>query len=1034
MSGSTQNGAPGPVEFGRVGGYLAAIAVLWLALNEISLLSGGFLAADDSSWMFNTMAGPGSWGQADGWHAVLDADQLQHWGRLLAAYLVLDFVFIVVYTSALWQLARSWVRWLVVALAAFDVLENVGTIWLGIERCAGADCVPSAGPTVVAVITTLKWLAVIGLLMAGIARLRAGPLRRIWRAVWIQRFSLLAFLPLAALAIVPGSNVFDQLPDVQRRWLDAPIGLWHAAAAGLVYAVVLLPAIFVLGRIRADWAQRRVVGDGYWPFWDDLAHQRPRRQDLRLWALGPVLLFAVALVIAFAEGGTVFWPRLVVFCAIPVLVMIVSALVYRHGEHSPRPLRPVTATFPRDVMAAGDAIAIAALSLAGLGMVRAFTGLAALELAGLLDASYVVPPWLALLVGAALAIVPWLVARPVLAAIATWSGRPTPVRQYVGRLAEPGTDVNGSTAVLGAPRKALRISLLVTSIVLFLFLAAWPRLVADGLGVLAATMLALTTLVTMVGVIVVYAQERQPPEIFQIGPRVFRRRATPIIALLVVALILTGLAGGKTDIHPVTAAGTVPARPTMRQAFDAWLAQSGGCAYPVDAGLSIRPMLMVAAEGGGIRATYWTASALAKIGATGNGCGRRVALFSAGASGGALGVTIARFSGRPVPAVEAIAGHEALGAASVSLLSGDLLASAAGLRFDAASPYRTPTAQPLDRAELMETTWEHRLADLRTHFLPDQVDQATSGEGAVTGQLVLTSTAVRDGCNALLSQLDLSAGGRSSGGAPVCGAGAAGAHNYDLLGLYGRTGNRSAKECLGNIQALTAGLLASRFPYVTPSGVVEECGDLQAAQLVDGGYTDNTGLSTIVDLAPLWLPLVRAHNDQVIAEGKGEFVVPLVVYVENGTGPDFSTATHDNAPPDSRVIPGTPGDQAIGWTQIPESLVPPVTKLYTAKGNATASRPMLARAAEVVSPGGLCTDAPQCRQLRTDPRVAGRVFVVHQSTQPSLSAPLGWTLSKASQQDLTDDLRAALVPCGPGCAGFATLGDLIATLTPAGPN
>ena len=53
----------------------------------------------------------------------------------------------------------------------------------------------------------------------------------------------------------------------------------------------------------------------------------------------------------------------------------------------------------------------------------------------------------------------------------------------------------------------------------------------------------------------------------------------------------------------------------------------------------------------------------------------------------------------------------------------------------------------------------------------------------------------------------------------------------------------------------TVALLASRFPYVTPSGVVEHrlrrgrVDGPRAQQIVDGGYADNDGIGTVVDLS-----------------------------------------------------------------------------------------------------------------------------------------------------------------------------------------
>ena len=168
----------------------------------------------------------------------------------------------------------------------------------------------------------------------------------------------------------------------------------------------------------------------------------------------------------------------------------------------------------------------------------------------------------------------------------------------------------------------------------------------------------------------------------------------------------------------------------MEAAFASWLAQDDPCTVPYESGsesggspaeLTVRPMLMLAAEGGGIRATYWTAAALQRIGAAGaDGCGRRAALFSAGASGGALGLTLGRFDDNPRTVADAMRGPDALSVGSVQLMAGDLLASATGIRFVESSPHRTPHKQGLDRAGLMETSWEREpeLANLRTPFLP----------------------------------------------------------------------------------------------------------------------------------------------------------------------------------------------------------------------------------------------------------------------------------------------------------------------------
>ncbi|WP_432885722.1 hypothetical protein ACQPYH_02025 [Kribbella sp. CA-245084] len=1040
MTVTAQN-PPAPAKFGTVGAYLAVLVMLALAMNELSLLSAGFLDANGQSWSFNEMSGPHPAARIEQWNLILTADQLKHWQELLGDYLFLDFLFIGTYTIALTRLL-PW--WAVAPLAILDVAENSVTAVLGhVQRCAGEDCVSDGLVTVLTWLTALKWLAVVALVAVGLAKVKDTSLGRIWRALYLQRFSLLAFLPIAALAVIPGSNVLDQMPDVQRRWLDSGTGLSHALLAGAVYLVVVLPAIFLLGRLRSDWAVRRVNGAAImWPLYDGPCRTKPRRFDFRLWIIGPLLLPLIALVIQLAGRslGTVFWLRLAIFCGIPLVVVVSSLLLRRFASPRPRSLRPIYPEYAHDVMAAGDALTVAALSLAGLGMIRAFTAPAALNRADMASAAHF-PAWIALLIGAALTIAPWLVAGPVLGTIAGWATAGG-ARGWIGKLLTPGLDAKPD----GGPLRWWRFGLLFGAVAGFVLLAAFPRPIADGVGVLAAVMLALSVLVVMVGLMVVAAQDRQPPELFQSLHQHLRTRSTPIITLLLIALIATGLAGGKNDIHPVIAAGTVPSRPSLQMAFDAMLRQPG-CSVPFQAGddllresrpaqlgtFSLRPMLILAAEGGGIRAAYWTAATLDRIGAAGNGCGGHSTLFSTGASGGALGMGIGRFTDQPLASVRTMSGHEALGAATISLLAGDLLASTTGVRFANKAPYREPVRQSLDRAGLMETRWEAMLAGFHGPFLAsDPSTAAAEGSNAVTGQLILNTTATKDGCIALVSQVDLTEGARTAGNEPVCGSSGAGAHNYDFFGAYGRIDGDMPEDCVGDLPALSATMLANRFPYITPSGTAARCRGLEPAQLVDGGYTDNTGLGTVNDLAPQWTGLVEHHNDAVLAKGTGELVVPMVVYIENGTGPDYSTGSATEMLFDNRIPPGTGWKWPSAAPLVPEAVVPVVTKLVTGRGDGTDARRMLSELSRKLSADSLCT-SPQnlCTLLRSQQLLPHNLYVVHQSTQPSLSAPLGWVLSATSQADLDSDLLAqATTACPDACKrGYPTLMDLTAVLT-----
>jgi hypothetical protein len=793
---------PTPARFAKPGAFVAALAAVWLILYEISTLSGGFLSVTGEHAKFNELGGPKGWSAREHWRDVFTRGQLDAWDNLLFAYLLVDLIFIGLFTWALLSLNnrlpeeppvryRRIRRHLVLALMATDLAEDLVQGLAGWRR--EPDAALSEGwALTLGVLSTLKWLLVLGVLISFVAwmgsqrrltvRRRA---RELSAAVFLQRFSLAAFLPLALLAVLPlawVSNLFDQLPDAQRAWIESGQGVVHAFAAAVFYAGVVL-AIFVLGRLRADWAYRRAA-DKDWPYWyppnAEDGKKWPRTQSAWFWIAAPLVFFALAVFVEVADIGDVFWWRFIVFSAVPILVLLVSKALERWGSFKPDAHLPKRGgSYARDVMAVGDVVAVAAVSLAGFGLIRAFTGEAGLAVAGLLEDgsgndrawSFVALVFLALLFGVAVAVVPWLASYPVLESMDQLHTDPEAKgpqngRRWLGRvggrvtsaaearlmasrmraLLKPGVDVYEPGEGQEPTRDLAIKGFLAAGLTIFVLLASFPEyfayaLAGVGMGMIGAVVLALGSLMVTLGCVMAYAQARQPPALFLLpvvlrGHLVWRAwtrderppdgrwwrpfRATPVISLLVVAAVLASIVGRRTDVHPVVGDGPLPPRPTVTAAFDRWVQDGEGCRvpYPGHASFSVRPMLMFAAEGGGIRATYWTAAALQRLGDQ-VPCARSSTLLSGGASGGALGLTLARFDPDPLPLAEEMSAPDALSVASLSLLSGDLLASSVGIRFDADTPYRKPEEQSLDRAGLMAAAWENELEALRTRFLPN---------------------------------------------------------------------------------------------------------------------------------------------------------------------------------------------------------------------------------------------------------------------------------------------------------------------------
>ena len=78
------------------------------------------------------------------------------------------------------------------------------------------------------------------------------------QAAKIQRFSLVIAALLIVIAVVPGTNTLEQMPDVQRAWFGAA-GVATAALGAAIVAQLLLAFVMLnIGRLRVRRARQRV--------------------------------------------------------------------------------------------------------------------------------------------------------------------------------------------------------------------------------------------------------------------------------------------------------------------------------------------------------------------------------------------------------------------------------------------------------------------------------------------------------------------------------------------------------------------------------------------------------------------------------------------------------------------------------------------------------------------------------------------------------------------------------------------------------
>ncbi len=1034
----------------RVPFLVTAALGIFIALGEVDRLIGMSPSNDGYTISLTDLTSPGlpfplPDGTAYPWSAlreVVAADPQV--AGLLTAYLMVDLVFAVLLGTLLHRAlraacridcdpARGWLPllttptpWLAYVVIAADIIENVA-IFLIAEVCSTGGVAAEWMLATAATATSVKWLLVIlALVQIGHTLLGSAPGReriaRLVHALSAQRYSLLAFLPIAALGLLPGSGILDQVPDVQRAWFGQDRSDVIGALTAALLLVLVSLGLIVLGRLISDGVYRRV--DVVMDARHGASVPQRTAPPLWMWLYGPGLLAVGLLWSKLADVGEVRWLPLGLFAAIPLAIVVLSWYVRWHDLPLRAPeLRRYDEQSFRAVVMTGDAIALSGVVVGGLVLIRSHTAFLAL---GEGTAFQRVLP----VVGFVGALAIWWIGPPLLAR-ATGASTAGPLGMLQGLLEDP--DQRASTAPGEVPRWIRRtaVVLVLASTVGFLALALWPVAVTEVIGVVASVLLALALIALLVGSTVVLHLHYAPPEIFWWGP--LRLREAPVATLLILTVAGILVLGSDQSVHGIrglrpppsageSLAGISAKQRGMDQLFEEWDASSRDCVGVSTGGSTprtIRPMIMVAAEGGGIRAAYWTAAALDEIkertGAA-TQCGLDSVILASGVSGGAVGLTVSRFVEPPstsatgrsaADAVWTLGSPDALAQGTVGLLVRDPIYSVTGLAVGSDVPEDLQRGW-VDRAGLMETSWEGQVPELAEDFF----SPPARSRGELSAALVLNSTATSTGCRVLVSHV-------RQGDARVddcAGPRAPAAFSVDFAASFMARQPEEGDHCVQRLNASTAAMLAARFPYVTPSGVVGPCGGAPQVQLIDGGYAEGSGVGSLVDLSAPLLTRVREFNEA----DTGALIVPVLVYLDNGRGSDLV-----QPPPEA----------------VAEVLVPPVGVMMGGSSQKSTTA-WLQRGAAMIAPDSV--GIPQDLSVRAALRPWGSgVFVVNQRSKPAIEAPLGWVLSDASRADmessLADDAASACrdesgqdaveTDQEAEIVGYGRLGDLIEAMT-----
>jgi hypothetical protein len=331
----------------------------------------------------------------------------------------------------------------------------------------------------------------------------------------------------------------------------------------------------------------------------------------------------------------------------------------------------------------------------------------------------------------------------------------------------------------------------------------------------------------------------------------------PVAKGLVMLAILSSCWNDNHAVRETKASGG--ARPDTLAAFGKWYEHVEG-KYP-DA--KMHPCFIVAAEGGGVRAAYWTAAVLSTLQDRNPQFASHLFAIS-GVSGGSLGAAVftallGESDTRPMSGkARAILGQDFLSPAIVAMLYPDFIQ-----RF-------IPVPIPLlDRSRALERGWEEawRQETGNSRFSEPLMSLWDEASDVWTPSLFLNPTSVEKGNRVIASNIRITSAFLDSD---------------DLAEKLRRPGQERS-QALPNVALSTAAHMSARFTFVSPAGLLPD-----ASHVVDGGYFENAGATTAEEI----VTRIRAY-----------------CHVKNITDVDLKIIMIGNNPRKMPVAPAAPQTQ-----------------------------------------------------------------------------------------------------------------------------
>jgi len=327
--------------------------------------------------------------------------------------------------------------------------------------------------------------------------------------------------------------------------------------------------------------------------------------------------------------------------------------------------------------------------------------------------------------------------------------------------------------------------------------------------------------------------------------------------------VLGLLLSGPFNIHAVRtiAAGqpTIAAeRVRLSTHIDGWLRSRRDAIESADAPY---PVFIVSAEGGGIRAAFWTAGLLCAIQDAEPSFSDHV-LGISGVSGGSLGAATYAALVAEAPGVGTAAARDPDDVGPLQHLAGEVLGR------DYLAPVLATMLIPDVAACLLHSDWsEDRAAVLERTFELGWREAIGTDAFAAPMNALWRDAGVHRVPTVFMNSTEAASGRRVV--------------NSHLELDPGRSSALSLPELIppGSLRLSTAVLLSARFPAISPIASLGETMESPPLHVVDGGYVDNSGTLTAADIAEALAAsaerLGLAHRIRTVAVVITDEPVPL---------------------------------------------------------------------------------------------------------------------------------------------------------------